>query len=64
MYSVSTEKEARALLTVACQTNIDGEFLARELTQDQTIENLWAFGDRLAKVHEMMKERRKQKVKA
>jgi len=64
VYSVNTEEEAKALLTVACQTNINGEFLARELISDQTIENLWAFGDRLEKVDEMMKKRRKQKVKA
>ena len=61
---MNTEKEARALLTVACQTNINGEFMARELLTEQTIENLWAFGDRLEKVDKMMKERRKQKVKA
>jgi len=57
VFSVGSEAEAKSLLTVACQTNIDGEFIARELAQDQTIDGLFAFGERLEKMHERMVER-------
>lgn len=45
--SVDTEAEAKSLLTLACQTNYEGEYIARELVADQTMENLSAFGQRL-----------------
>lgn len=47
VYSVDTEDEAHRLLTAACARNYDGEFIARELVPDQTIENLALFADRL-----------------
>lgn len=56
VYSVDTEKEARALLVLACETNMNGDFVARELAQEQTIERLFAFGDRLAATHERMRK--------
>lgn len=46
-YSVDTEDEARRLLTFACGTNYNGEFVAKELLHEQSAENLKAFGDRL-----------------
>jgi hypothetical protein len=55
VYSVDTEKEARALLVFSCQTNADGEFVARELVGEQTVENLVAFGRRLAEAECLMK---------
>ncbi len=39
------------LLVATCETNMQGEFIARELVQEQTLPNLYAFGDRLARVH-------------
>lgn len=51
VYSVNTEQEARQLLVAACSTNCAGEFVARELVEEQTLENLYAFGDRLAATH-------------
>lgn len=48
VFSVNTEEDAKKLLTVACGTNEQGEFIARELAHEQTLENLYAFGDRLA----------------
>ena len=45
--SVETEEEAKRLLTLGCQTNYEGEYIARELVTDQTMENLTAFGERL-----------------
>lgn len=57
VYSCDTEEEARQLLVVACSTNMEGEFIARELATDQSLEHLQAFSDRLALVDEMMKNR-------
>ncbi len=61
IYSVDTEEEARQLLTLTCQTNLNGEFIAKELIQEQTLGNLYAFGDRLAEGHKMLKQRKKVK---
>ena len=47
VYSVDTEEQAHKLLVAACGTNNDGEFIAKELVHDQTLDNLYAFGDRL-----------------
>lgn len=38
-----------------CPTNVRGEFIAEELASEQTIENLFAFGDRLRANYEDMK---------
>ena len=54
MYSVDTEEEARTLLVATCPTNLEGEFIATELVHDQTLEHLYAFGDRLAEVHKRL----------
>ena len=56
VYSVGDEKEAKDLLILACETNIHGEHIARELVMNQTLENLRAFSDRLDKAHEVLKE--------
>jgi len=61
VYSVDTEEEARQLLVVTCGTNVDGEFVARELVHEQTLDNLYAFGARLKHVHEMIQERKRNK---
>ena len=58
VYSVDTEAEARSLLVLTCETNIQGEFVARELAREQTLDNLAAFGERLARTHELMKGNR------
>ncbi len=54
VYSVDTVEEARSLLVLSCQTNIRGDFVAQELVMNQTLENLKAFGDRLANAHQWM----------
>ena len=52
------KRKAVALLTRACPTNIRGEFVAPELVEEQTLENLYAFGDRLRGLYaEMMTNR-------
>lgn len=55
MFSVDTEQEAHELLVRTCPTNIRGEFIAGELAGEQTLENLWAFGDRLRAAYADMK---------
>lgn len=52
MFSVADEKEARDLIVLACPTNHRGEYYATELAQEQTLDNLYAFGDRLRKLHD------------
>lgn len=57
VYAVRNAKEARLLLTLACSTNLKGEFVARELVEQQTLENLHAFGNRLHMLYERMHKR-------
>lgn len=57
MFSVPTEKDARSLLIAACSTNLKGEFIARELVHEQTLENLYAFSDRLAQVWKLISKK-------
>lgn len=54
VFSVADEQEARALLVRACGTNYQGEFVARELVEEQTLDHLDEFSDRLASVHDML----------
>ena len=51
VFSVGSEKEAELLLTMTCPRNYDNEFVAPELAEEQTIDNLNAFGDRLRTAH-------------
>jgi hypothetical protein len=54
VFSVGTEGEAKDLIVLACGTNQWGQYIARELVMDQTLENLQAFSDRLAEAHEVL----------
>jgi len=47
VFSTDTEEEAKALICLACEKNMRGEYIARELVHEQTLENLQAFSDRL-----------------
>ena len=51
VYTVNNEEEAKLLITIACETNLKGEHIARELAMEQTSENLEAFSDRLDDVY-------------
>jgi len=51
VFSVDTEEEAKRLLVMACQTNFQHEFVARELVEEQTLERLEAFSDRLEDIY-------------
>lgn len=52
MFSVSTPEEARMLVTLACPTGLDGKPYAPELAVNQTLDNLHAFSERLAMLHD------------
>jgi hypothetical protein len=58
VFSVDTEEEAHKLLVLTCGKTPDGQFYAKELAQRQSLENLYAFGDRLAQAYEWMKDQR------
>ena len=47
VFGVATEKEAEMLVVMACPTDSQGNKYARELAEEQTLENLVAFSDRL-----------------
>lgn len=63
MYSVDSEAEAATLLCMACPTNINGEYVARELAEDQTLENLALFSDHIHEMHEILVKKGKCKCK-
>jgi hypothetical protein len=47
VFSTDTEEEAKRLLVLCCDTNLDGEFVARELVMKRDLDSLEAFSDRL-----------------
>lgn len=51
------------LIASCCQLDLAGNYIARELEQNQTLDNLWAFGRRLAVRHAKMKENMAKKIK-
>lgn len=55
MFSVETEAEAERLIILTCPRGADGQHYARELMEEQTLENLAAFGDRLRAAYALMK---------
>ena len=57
VYSVDTEEEAKKLLVATCERNLDNRFVARELVEDQSLDNLFAFGKRLAETHKRIQEK-------
>jgi len=54
---VGSEKEAQMLITLTCPKEPNGDYIARELAGEQSLENLEAFSDRLAKGHELAVEK-------
>jgi hypothetical protein len=55
VFSVETEDEAHRLLTLTCPRNLLGEFVAPELAEEQTLERLDQFSDRLRRGYALMK---------
>lgn len=59
VFSVADDEEARELLNASCPKNGSrpDEWVAPELQEEQTLTHLYDFSDRLAKVHERLKEK-------
>ena len=60
MFTTDTKEEAELLLTLACPVNVDGEHIARELAEEQTMENLAAFSARLNDIYHKYIKRSEQ----
>lgn len=58
MFSVDTEDEARTLIVMTCPRDDHGIYYARELVHEQTLENLQAFSDKLARAYDTMQKRK------
>lgn len=58
VFGVETEKEAEMLITMACPRDMEGAYYARELAQEQTLENLVAFSDKLQEYWDRWQEMR------
>lgn len=54
VFSVDTEAEAKMLLVMTCPKNAAGQFVARQLAEEQTLENLAAFSDQLKAAHDLL----------
>jgi hypothetical protein len=57
VFTVDTEEEAKQLIALACPVGIDGNYYARELVEEQTLENLQKFSDKLARCYKLMKSK-------
>lgn len=60
VFSVNTEEEAKRLITLCCPMNDEGQYYARELAAEQTLENLEKFGERLALGYAHMKKAKRR----
>jgi hypothetical protein len=51
VFTTDTREEAEMLVALACPTNLKGQHIAPELWEEQTLENLQAFSDRLSDIY-------------
>lgn len=61
VFSVDTEEEAKMLIVMACPRDAVGNHYARELAEEQTLENLAAFSDRLKECWDRWQAAKSQK---
>jgi hypothetical protein len=54
VFTTNNREEAVQLLTLACGTNKAGQFVARELAEEQNMERLHQFTERLGKLYGML----------
>jgi adenylosuccinate synthase len=60
VFSVGDEEEAKQLITLTCSRGYgptEGQYISRELSQSQTLENLELFSTKLDRAHDFMKEK-------
>jgi len=55
VFSTDTEEEAHRLIVLCCPMDHAGQYYARELIEEQTLDNLQRFSDRLARAWELIK---------
>ena len=60
MFSVENEEEAEALLTLACGTNLKGQYVAKELALHQNMSNLTGFSERLERLYNQFIKKEKE----
>lgn len=60
VFSTNTKAEAKELIALTCPMGYDGHYYARELANEQTIDNLHAFSDKLAAAWKIMKRKRRR----
>lgn len=56
VFSVGDAREAEELLRYTCGTNLNDDYIARELAREQTLDNLFAFGERLRAAHDRLRD--------
>lgn len=56
VFSTDTEEQARRLIVLTCPRDAAGNYYARELAEEQTLENLQRFSDKLARAWEVLKK--------
>ena len=54
VFSVGDEEEAKALISLSCSTNLAGEYIAQELAEEQSLDNLERFSTRLDEAHDRL----------
>lgn len=59
VFSTHTEREAQDLITLCCPLDGAGNYYARELAAEQTLENLQKFSDHLQRGWELLQRRGK-----
>ena len=61
VYSVDTSEEAEELIFLACPKTESGLHFAPELAEEQTLENLALFSDRLDRAWTMLQQSKKER---
>jgi hypothetical protein len=60
VFSTNTLEASKMLVQLSCATNLNGEYIAKELAETQNMENLQAFSDRLNEIYEKYVKMRDQ----
>jgi hypothetical protein len=58
VFSTNTEEEAQRLIVLCCPMGLDGHYYARELVEEQTLENLQLFSDHLARAWDLLQTKK------
>ena len=61
VFSVDTEEDAKSLIVLTCPTDREGNYYARELVHEQTLDNLQRFSDKLQEAYVILMKRKGRK---